>query len=282
MHYFDELNTYLSNIITDYRREKVIAVCDALIASGVYQLQTDVDDLIAMSSVGEADAVLDDLYKILYGHLYRITLQMGFVWNEDVNYQEDLTELMDLFLATHLLDDIEDYGYLTEVLNHYSPVAEKVADIYTDLACKDMSWIIDKTDDIHDTVLTLIQQAIILKEHQNKPISSEHDYILLRLKRYYPILQHTVVQDHITAGGVMGGEVESLFQLYNAELVALGQEEHPTRHTITFLISTIVGLVLLSQVIDEQIEPTCQQYLDRYLNPTDLLSAGPILKEILA
>lgn len=283
MSYFDELDEHLSNIIGDEnRKEKIINVCNALMDSGVYQLQTDIDDLVATTVLGEADEFLDSLNKILYGHLYRITLEMGFVWSEDVNYIDDLNNLINLFNTTLLIDDIEDYGYFTDILNSDRMIEEKVVDVYTDIASVDMSWILDRTDEIHETVTDFIRSALTLKESMDKQINTQHDYVLIRLRKYHEKLKHTTVGAYIAAGGVLGATVESLMQLYDNFLSTHDDSDLSERDLLKSQVANIAGFVLCSDVIDDRVEDVCNRYISHYVSVDHQITAGPILKDFLS
>lgn len=282
MSYFDELDEYLSNIITDYRKEKIIVVCNALMESGVYQLQTDIDDLIATTTMGEADEVLDSLHKILYGHLYNITLQMGFVWSEDVNYIDDLNYLMDLFNTTLLINDIEDYGFFTDILSSDLMTEEKVVEIYTDIASTDMSWLLERTNEIQETVVQFIQHAITLKQAVERQVDTQHDYVLIRLKHYHPKLKNTSVEAYISAGGMLGADVDSLMQLQEDVIIQENTLNLVDRDYIKVMVTCIAGFVLCSNTIDDRVEDICNKYISHYIPVEHQIMAGPILKEFLS
>lgn len=282
MSYFDELEEYLSNIITEYRKEKIIVICNALMDSGVYQLQTDIDDLLNTSTSGEADEVLDCINKILYGHLYNITLQMGFVWSEDVNYIDDLNNLMDLFNTTLLISDIEDYGYFTDILTSDMMTEEKVVEIYTDIGSNDMSWILERTNEVQETVIQFIQQALTLKEGMDKQIDTQHDYVLIRLKKYHPKLKGTSVEDYIKAGGMLGAKINSLMLLQEEAINLTDKLDMSERDYVKLMVTTIAGYVLCSDIIDDRVEDVCNNYISHYIAAEYQIMAGPILKEFLS
>lgn len=282
MSYFDELEEYLSNIITEYRKEKIIVVCNALMDSGVYQLQTDIDDLLNTTTAGEADEVLDCINKILYGHLYNITLQMGFVWSEDVNYIDDLNNLMGLFNTTLLISDIEDYGYFTDILNSDLMTEEKVVEIYTDIASADMSWILSRTDEIQETVVDFIRHALTLVEAADKQIDTQHDYVLIRLKQYYAKLKGTAVEEYVSAGGKLGVKVNSLMLLQEEVINSPDRLDMSERDYVKLMVRTIAGFVLCSDVIDDRVEDVCNNYISHYISVEHQIMAGPILKEFLS
>lgn len=260
---FSELNEYLMPIIGVERRERIITACQELAAAGFNQVQPDVDRLLNMSNDGEADAVLDDLQKQIFEHMYSATLDLGFVWPEEINWVEDFNLLSDILHGLTLLDNVEDYGEITRVLNDdLLSNEEKIVDILTPTLAKDMHVILERVAQVMPEVLAGIATAITTPyaEEDETPPTNELDYVKDRLVKYRDKLYHGLAYHYIVAGGALGVTYESLLQIHNDQLGALIDQDR------TILTQELIGFALISDIIDDLLQDEICKQLDIYID----------------
>jgi len=268
---FSELNEYLMPLVVDVRRDRIITACQNLANAGFNQVQPDVDRLLNMANDGEAPEVLDDLHKLLFNHLHDATLNLGFIWSQDLDWTEDFNLLSDVLNALTLLDNVEDYGEITRVLNDdLLSNEEKVVDIFELTLAKDMHRLLERVDTVASEALQGIASAITtpFAEEDEVPPTSELNYVKERLVRYRDRLYKGMAYEYIACGGALGVSYESLLQLYNDPLGALIDVDK------TVLTQELIGFALISDVIDDLLQDEVCKQLDIYID--DKLALQPL------
>lgn len=260
---FSELNEYLMPLTTDERRSRIITACQDLAAAGYNQVQPDIDRLLNMSNDGEAPTVLDDIHGLIFEHLFNITLDLGFLWVDDLNWLEDFNLLSDCLRALILLDNVEDYGEITRVLE--DPLMtneEKVVDIFGSTLAKDMHALMDRVQEIMDAALQGIALSITTPyaDEDVTPPTNELNYVKERLVKYEEKLYKGLAYAHIANGGALGVTYESLLQIYNEQLGALVDYDK------TILTQELIGFALISDIIDDMLQDEICKQLDIYID----------------
>ncbi|QXO10268.1 hypothetical protein pEaSNUABM37_00309 [Erwinia phage pEa_SNUABM_37] len=268
---FSELNEYLMPLISVERRERIITACQELSNAGYNQVQPDVDRLLNMSNDGEADSVIDDLHAQLFEHLYSITLDLGFVWPEEINWVEDFNLLSDILHGITLLDNVEDYGEITRVLNDdLMSNEEKVVDILSSTLAKDMHLIMERVQEVMPETLEGIATSIVTPyaEEDSEPPTKELDYVKERLVRFEAKLYQGLAYTYIASGGALGVTYDSLLLMYNDQLGALIDYDK------TILTQELIGFALVSDIIDDMLQDEVCKQLDIYID--DKLTLQPL------
>lgn len=260
---FSELNEYLMPLTTDERRSRIITACQDLAAAGYNQVQPDIDRLLNMSNDGEAPTVLDDIHGLIFEHLFNITLDLGFLWVDDLNWLEDFNLLSDCLRALILLDNVEDYGEVTRVLE--DPLMtneEKVVDIFGSTLAKDMHALMDRVQEIMDAALQGIALSITTPhaDEDMTPPTNELSYVKERLVKYEEKLYKGLAYAHIANGGALGVTYDSLLQIYNEQLGALVDYDK------TILTQELIGFALISDIIDDMLQDEICKQLDIYID----------------
>lgn len=260
---FSELNEYLMPLTTDERRSRIITACQDLAAAGYNQVQPDIDRLLNMSNDGEAPTVLDDIHGLIFEHLFNITLDLGFLWVDDLNWLEDFNLLSDCLRALILLDNVEDYGEITRVLE--DPLMtneEKVVDIFGSTLAKDMHTLMDRVQEVMDAALQGIALSITTPyaDEDMTPPTNELSYVKERLVKYEEKLYKGLVYAHIANGGALGVTYDSLLQIYNEQLGALVDYDK------TILTQELIGFALISDIIDDMLQDEICKQLDIYID----------------
>lgn len=260
---FSELNEYLMPLTTDERRSRIITACQDLAAAGYNQVQPDIDRLLNMSNDGEAPTVLDDIHGLIFEHLFNITLDLGFLWVDDLNWLEDFNLLSDCLRALILLDNVEDYGEITRVLE--DPLMtneEKVVDIFGSTLAKDMHALMDRVQEIMDAALQGIALSITTPyaDEDMTPPTNELSYVKERLVKYEEKLYKGLAYAHIANGGALGVTYDSLLQIYNEQLGALVDYDK------TILTQELIGFALISDIIDDMLQDEICKQLDIYID----------------
>lgn len=260
---FSELNEYLMPLTTDERRSRIITACQDLAAAGYNQVQPDIDRLLNMSNDGEAPTVLDDIHGLIFEHLFNITLDLGFLWVDDLNWLEDFNLLSDCLRALILLDNVEDYGEITRVLE--DPLMtneEKVVDIFGSTLAKDMHALMDRVQEIMDAALQGIALSITTPyaDEDVTPPTNELNYVKERLVKYEEKLYKGLAYAHIANGGALGVTYDSLLQIYNEQLGALVDYDK------TILTQELIGFALISDIIDDMLQDEICKQLDIYID----------------
>lgn len=260
---FSELNEYLMPLTTDERRSRIITACQDLAAAGYNQVQPDIDRLLNMSNDGEAPTVLDDIHGLIFEHLFNITLDLGFLWVDELNWLEDFNLLSDCLRALILLDNVEDYGEITRVLE--DPLLsneEKVVDIFGSTLAKDMHTLMDRVQEIMDAALQGIALSITspYADEDMTPPTNELNYVKERLVKYEEKLYKGLAYAHIANGGALGVTYDSLLQIYNEQLGALVDYDK------TILTQELIGFALISNIIDDMLQDEICKQLDIYID----------------
>lgn len=260
---FSELNEYLMPLTTDERRSRIITACQDLAAAGYNQVQPDIDRLLNMSNDGEAPTVLDDIHGLIFEHLFNITLDLGFLWVDELNWLEDFNLLSDCLRALILLDNVEDYGEITRVLE--DPLLsneEKVVDIFGSTLAKDMHALMDRVQEIMDAALQGIALSIttLYADEDVTPPTNELNYVKERLVKYEEKLYKGLAYAHIANGGALGVTYDSLLQIYNEQLGALVDYDK------TILTQELIGFALISNIIDDMLQDEICKQLDIYID----------------
>ena len=260
---FSELNEYLMPLTTDERRGRIITACQDLAAAGYNQVQPDIDRLLNMSNDGEAPTVLDDIHGLIFEHLFNITLDLGFLWVDDLNWLEDFNLLSDCLRALILLDNVEDYGEITRVLE--DPLMtneEKVVDIFGSTLAKDMHALMDRVQEVMDAALQGIALSITTPyaDEDMTPPTNELSYVKERLVKYEEKLYKGLAYAHIANGGALGVTYDSLLQIYNEQLGALVDYDK------TILTQELIGFALISDIIDDMLQDEICKQLDIYID----------------
>lgn len=260
---FSELNEYLMPLTTEERRNRIITACQDLAAGGYNQVQPDIDRLLNMANDGEAPTVLDDLHGLIFEHLFNITLDLGFLWVDELNWLEDFNLVSDCLRALILLDNVEDYGEITRVLE--DPLMtneEKVVDIFGSTLAKDMHALMDRVQEIMDAALQGIALSITMPyvDDDMTPPTNDLNYVKERLVKYEPKLYQGLAYTYIASGGALGVTYDSLLQMYNDQLGAL------IDHDKTILTQELIGFALISDTIDDMLQDEICKQLDIYID----------------
>lgn len=268
---FSELNEYLMPLTTDERRSRIITACQDLAAAGYNQVQPDIDRLLNMSNDGEAPTVLDDIHGLIFEHMFNITLDLGFLWVDELNWLEDFNLVSDCLRALILLDNVEDYGEITRVLE--DPLLsneEKVVDIFGATLAKDMHGLMDRVQEIMDAALQGIAMSITTPypDEDMTPPTNELNYVKERLVKFEPKLYQGLAYAYIANGGALGVTYESLLQIYNDQLGALIDYDK------TILTQELIGFALVSDIIDDMLQDEICKQLDIYID--DKLTLQPL------
>lgn len=276
---FSELNEYLMPLMVDVRRERIIKVCQNLAAAGNQQVQPDVDRLLNMSNDGEAGDVIDDLCRMLFDHLYVLTLDLGFVWAEEVDWTSDFNLLSNVLEAITLIDGVEDYGEIARIVNDdLLSVEEKVVDLLTSTLAVDMVDLLDRTLSIDQAVIDGIVSSVTepYAEDELEP-DTAHTYVKERLVKFKDKLYKGLAYNHVLQGGVLGATYPSLLQFYNDPLSKLVDED------LTALTGELIGFALVSDVIDDMLQDEICKQLDLYVDDKmKLLHVGGIVTGFFA
>lgn len=259
---FSELNEYLMPVMVDVRRDRIVETCQRLAAAGLTQVQPDVDRLLNMSNDGEAPDVIDDLHKIIFDHLYTTTLNLGFIWAEDVDWTTDFNLLSDVLKALILLDDVEDYGELNHIFNDDQlSTEEKVVEVLQATLAKDMSVLLERVDSItEETIVGLMASVNNIFPDEDEQPQQDIGYVTERLAKYQPKLYQGVAYAYIAMGGGIGVDYNSLLQLFNNELARAAEED------LTVLTQELIGFALASTVIDDMLQDEICKQLDIYVD----------------
>lgn len=275
---FSELNEYLMPVMVDVRRDRIIEACQNLAICGNAQVQPDMDRILMMSNDGEAGDVIDDITSVLFDHLYTFTMELGFAWLEDVDWTSDFNLLSDVLKGIMLVDGLEDYGDLTRVLNdELMSTEEKMADLLSQLLAKDMSDLLNRVQFIDESALVGIATAL---STPFVPLADETqvlDYVKDRLKKYHDRLYKGFAYRHVAVGGALGVTLDSLLALYNDNLAAL------VDYDLTILTGELIGLVLISDTLDDVVQDEVRKQLDSYVDdPLRLNDLGAIITGFFA
>lgn len=261
---FSELNEYLMPLLIDVRRDRIITACQNMAAAGNNQVQPDIDRLLNMSNDGEAPDVIDDIHKMVFEHMYNVTLELGFVWAEDVDWTSDFNLLTDTLQALMLLDGIEDYGEITRILtDELMSTEEKVTDIFTATLAKDMSILLERVNQIAEEVIIGIAGAItgeLVNDEEELPPTPELNYVKERLVKYRDKLYKGLAYEYIACGGALGVDYESLLQFFNDKLGTLIDTD------LTVLTQELIGFALVSNIIDDMLQDEVCKQLDIYVD----------------
>lgn len=260
---FSELNEYLMPLVVDVRRDRLITACQQMAAAGFNQVQSDVDRLLNMANDGEAPDVIDDLHKLLFEHLYDVTLNLGFIWANDLDWVEDFNLVSDVLNALTLLDNTEDYGDITRILNdELLSNEEKAVEIFSQTLAKDMHVLLERVVTVTDETLQGIATAITTPyadEEETTP-GAELDYVKARLVKYREKLYQGMAYQYIAAHGALGVTYDSLLQLYANPLGAL------IDHDLTILTQELIGFALVSDTLDDLLQDEICKQLDIYVD----------------
>lgn len=277
---FSELNEYLMPLLVDVRRDRIVTACQNLAAGGNNQLQPDIDRLLNMSNDGEAPDVIDDIHKMIFEHMYTKTLELGFMWAEDVDWLGDFNLLTDVMQGLMLLDGVEDYGEITGILvDELRSNEEKVTDILTATLAKDMSILLERVDQILEETVIGIAGAITgeLVDDDQLPPPSGFEYVKDRLKKYHEKFYKGLAYEYIACGGALGVDYESLLQFFNDQLGALIDTD------LTVLTQELIGFALVSNIIDDMLQDEVCKQLDIYVDDKmRLQDLGAIVTGFLA
>lgn len=268
---FSELNEYLMPLTTEERRGRIITTCQNLALAGYNQVQPDIDRVLNMSNDGEAPDVIDDLTKVIFEHVYNATLDLGFMWAEDVNWLDDFNLLSDCLRALILLADVEDYGEIGRILNdELMTNEEKIVDIFGSTLAKDMHILLERVIEIMDPVLIGIATSIIepYPEDELVPPTNEFDFVKERLVKFEPKFYKGLAYEYIAAGGALGVTYDSLLQMYNDKLAPLVDYDK------TILTQELIGFALVSDIIDDMLQDEICKQLDIYVD--DKLALQPL------
>jgi len=235
---FAELNDYLIDVIPDTRREPLIALCQNLTVMGNRQLQGDVETLLQMSNVGEADLVLMDLQRLLFQHVIQGAL---------------------------LLQDTEDYGDLSAILDSDDAIELKVVDLWGLVLEKEFSSLLEYVYFIDPEVLTRLHDVITTPypvtglEAVNAP-----EHVLDRLTYAVGVIPSVVVEDYVTQGGALALTLPSLVTYFTPSLIDLADP--------AMLLNELVWVVLVSDTPDALIRGELQKLVDYWIHDPDDLS----------
>lgn len=269
---FSELNEYLMPLVgLDKRRERIITACQELASAGYNQVQPDVDRLLNMANDGEAPDVIDDLCSQLFQHLYSMTLDLGFVWPEEINWVEDFNLLSDIVHGLTLLDNVEDYGEITRILNDdLLSNEEKMVDILADALAKDMNVLLERVREIMPEALQGIATSIVtpFSDDDMSPPTKELDYVKERLAAYHEKFYKGMAYTYIATGGALGVTYDSLLLMYNDRLGALVDEDK------TILAQELIGFAMVSDIIDDMLQDEICKQLDLFID--DKLTLQPL------
>ena len=261
---FAELNDYLIDVIPDTRREPLIALCQNLTVMGNRQLQGDVETLLQMSNVGEADLVLMDLQRLLFQHAFERTQEMGFNWIDEIKI-DDLLILADVIQGALLLQDTEDYGDLSAILDSDDAIELKVVDLWGLVLEKEFSSLLEYVYFIDPEVLTRLHDVITTPypvtglEAVNAP-----EHVLDRLTYAVGVIPSVVVEDYVTQGGALALTLPSLVTYFTPSLIDLADP--------AMLLNELVWVVLVSDTPDALIRGELQKLVDYWIHDPDDLS----------
>ncbi|MEQ5216126.1 hypothetical protein ABN214_15525 [Proteus terrae] len=262
---FSELNDYLSDVVTDVRREATITLCSNMAMVGNEQLQPDVERLLMSSTVGEAPAVLDDLTRLLFEHLYVMTLSMGIVWIDDINY-DNLFEMADVLDGLLLIDDTEDTGEIKAILDKDQSNEEVLVDVLTYALNKDMLGVMDLLNHVDDGFVRGLETLTknVSKEDEIDTVAHKTgEYIKNRLTMAVSTMHQGLAYLYIMSGGALGVDVDSLLQLHEEELVNITDQR--------VLIEEIKGFLLASNVEDNKLYDEAVRLVNRWVNDDNVL-----------
>jgi len=260
---FSELNEYLMAVMVDIRRERIITTCQNLAAAGMSQVLPDVDRLLNMSNDGEAGDVIDDLCRMMFDHLYELTLNLGFVWADDVDWTTHFNLLSDVLQAITLVNGVEDYGDIAQIVNdELMTVEEKVTELFQMVLVKDMTVLLESASSIDQAVIDGIVTSLTTPyaDEDQLPPDSEIDYVKERLVKYNEKLYKGIAYTHIAHGGALGVTYDSLLQFYNDPISRLIDED------LTVLTQELIGFALVSDVIDDMLQDEICKQLDIYVD----------------
>lgn len=267
---FSELNEYLMAVVVDERRTRIITTCQNLANAGLTQVQPDIDRVLNMSNDGEAPDVIDDITKVIFDHLYTTTLNLGFCWAEDISWIEDFNLLSDCLAALTLLDNVEDYGELSRIINDdLLSNEEKVVDIFAATLAKDMNILLERVDRIDEAAIIGIATSITEPYPEDDLVAADHelDYVKERLIRNKDRMYKGLAYEYIACQGALGVDYESLLQFYNDPLGKLIDEDR------TVLTQELVGFALISNLIDNQLQDEICKKLDIYIDDKQMLQS---------
>ncbi len=272
---FSELNDYLSDVVTDVRREATITLCSNMAMVGNEQLQPDVERLLMSSTVGEAPAVLDDLTRLLFEHLYAMTLNMGIVWIDDINY-DNLFEMADVLDGLLLIDDTEDTGEIKAILDKDQSNEEVLVDVLTYALNKDMLGVMDLLNHVDDGFVRGLETLTknVSKEDEIDTVTHKTgEYIKNRLTVAVSTMHQGLAYLYIMSGGALGVDVDSLLQLHEEELVGIADQR--------VLIEEIKGFLLASNVADNKLYDEAVRLVNRWVNDDNVLLGSAKQLEVL-
>lgn len=262
---FSELNDYLSDVVTDVRREATITLCNNMAMVGNEQLQPDVERLLMSSTVGEAPAVLDDLTRLLFDHLYTMTLNMGIIWVDDINY-DNLFEMADVLDGLLLIDDTEDTGEIKAILNKGQSNEEVLVDVLTYALNKDMLGVMDLLNHVDDGFvrgLETVTKNVSIDNEVDTVAHKAGEYIKTRLTNAVTTMHQGLAYLYIMSGGALGVDVDSLLKLHEEELVGIEDQR--------ILIEEIKGFLLASNVADEKLYDEAVRLVNHWVNDDSVL-----------
>ncbi|WP_368874893.1 hypothetical protein [Proteus mirabilis] len=272
---FSELNDYLSDVTTDVRREATITLCSNMAMVGDEQLQPDVERLLMSSTVGEAPAVLDDLTRLLFDHLYVMTLNMGIVWIDDISY-DNLFEMADVLDGLLLIDDTEDTGEIKAILSKDQSNEEVLVDVLTYALNKDMLGVLDLLNHVDDGFIRGLETLTknVSKENEIDTVAHKTgEYIKNRLTSAVTTMHQGLAYLYIMSGGALGVDVDSLLQLHEEELVSIPNQR--------VLIEEIKGFLLASNVEDDKLYNEAVRLVNRWVNDDSALLGSAKQLEVL-
>lgn len=272
---FSELNDYLSDVTTDVRREATITLCSNMAMVGDEQLQPDVERLLMSSTVGEAPAVLDDLTRLLFDHLYVMTLNMGIVWIDDISY-DNLFEMADVLDGLLLIDDTEDTGEIKAILSKDQSNEEVLVDVLTYALNKDMLGVLDLLNHVDDGFVRGLETLTknVSKENEIDTVAHKTgEYIKNRLTSAVTTMHQGLAYLYIMSGGALGVDVDSLLQLHEEELVSITDQR--------VLIEEIKGFLLASNVEDDKLYNEAVRLVNRWVNDDNVLLGSAKQLEVL-
>ncbi|QMP24179.1 putative anti-crispr protein [Proteus phage 10] len=272
---FSELNDYLSDVTTDVRREATITLCSNMAMVGDEQLQPDVERLLMSSTVGEAPAVLDDLTRLLFDHLYVMTLNMGIVWIDDISY-DNLFEMADVLDGLLLIDDTEDTGEIKAILSKDQSNEEVLVDVLTYALNKDMLGVLDLLNHVDDGFIRGLETLTknVSKENEIDTVAHKTgEYIKNRLTAAVTTMHQGLAYLYIMSGGALGVDVDSLLQLHEEELVSITDQR--------VLIEEIKGFLLASNVEDDKLYNEAVRLVNRWVNDDSVLLGSAKQLEVL-
>lgn len=243
---FSLLEQYLDSVVNYVRKDKTLNICLNLALVGRTELQPDIDRVLEMSSGGEAGAVLDDITRVIYEHLYDFTRELGIAWEENHTY-DDLFDMADTLDALLLTNGTDDTGDIKAILNGEGSDETKFIDIISYALNKDVNHLLEIIHHIEPGILEGIREAITTTD------TSETEDVLTDIPAFVkPRLENAVLTMHrglaytyIMNGGALGCDIDSLLKFYEEELTSIQAQ--------AILIEEIKGFLLSSETPDNEL-----------------------------